>query len=87
MTSTFSRGHLFIITLDHKAATVQQLHYNEGWTFDEALDDNGTGYNYLASSYIAAPTKREGVAAYENLTGIAWTQKQGNVRCERVART
>lgn len=69
---------MFIITLDYKPATVQQLHKNEGWTY------KAKGYAITESAFLVARTKRQAIELYESVLAIAWTQKQPDVRCERL---
>lgn len=69
---------MYLITLDHKKATLQQLHKNEGWTWKaEDIERTGIGED----CYITARTKKACIEAYDNILGIAWSQKQNNVRC------
>ena len=80
---------MHLITLDHKPATVQQLHINEGWTFDnENLAADAT-FNYLPRLFIAAATKADCIEAYWNLLGVAWIQKKimSDVKRSNNART
>lgn len=69
---------LFIITLNGKPATVQQLHNNEGWTYYAVELES----ELHTEAFITAPTARDCRLAYEAALGIVWSQKQGNVRAQ-----